>query len=355
MLRSNMNAAVYEDLRKIIVKDVQTPSTHNGSVLVKTLASAICGYDVRVYNEGHRKVIAPVILGHEVCAVTLSDIVLPGKRTIRKGTRVSISPIIPCLRCYYCNNKLYNLCDDLIEIGSTINGGFAEFIEIPANNLLIGGLIPIPDSLTDEEGSLIEPLACCLNSHLRLNPVSSDRDRDIVIIGDGPVGLIHLQISKLYGGRTIVIGKIQSRIDQAMNLGARTAFLDQSMDESVKNIMELTDNIGASIVIVATSSPEAADLAFRIVGKNSKISFFAGMPKDKIMSVDPNWIHYNQITISGSFSSTPTMARQAIKLVEQRRVDLTKIISHKFSIFEIEKALATTKKFQGLRSVINSF
>ena len=329
-----MNAAVYEDLRKIIVQDVQTPSTHNGSVLVKTLASAICGYDVRVYNEGHRKVIAPVILGHEVCAVTLSDIVLPGKRTIRKGTRVSISPIIPCLRCHYCNNKLYNLCDDLIEIGSTINGGFAEFIEIPANNLLIGGLIPIPDSLTDEEGSLIEPLACCLNSHLRLNPVSSDRDRDIVIIGDGPVGLIHLQISKLYGGRTIVIGKIQSRINQAMNLGARTAFLDQSMDESVKNIMELTDNIGASIVIVswATSSPEAADLAFRIVGKNSKIRLFRRNAKRKDHAgVILNWIHYNQITIFRSFSSTPTMARQAIKLVEQRRVDLTKIISHKFS------------------------
>ena len=350
-----MLAAVYKEIRKISVQDLPIPSTRNGSALVKTLASAICGYDVRVFNEGHRKVIAPVILGHEVCAVTLSDIVLPGHRTLRKGTRVSISPIIPCLRCYYCDNKFYNLCENLTEIGSSINGGFAEYMEIPINNLLIGGLVPIPDSLTNEEGSLIEPLACCLNSHLRLNPVSSDRSRDIVIIGDGPVGLIHLQISKLYGGRTIVIGKIKNRIDHAINLGARTAFIDENMDDSVKKIMDLTNNVGVSTVIVATSSPEAADLAFRILGKNSKVNFFAGMPKDKIMSVDPNWIHYNQITISGSFSSTPTMARQAIKLVEERRIDLSKIISHKFSLFEIEEALATTQKFQGLRSVINSF
>src|SRR5262245_55836678 len=143
-----MHAAIYKDIRKILVQNLPIPSTHNGSVLVKTLASAICGYDVRVFTEGHRKVIAPVILGHEVCAVTLSDIVLPGQRTIRKGTRVSISPIIPCLRCYYCNNKFYNLCENLTEIGSSINGGFAEYVEIPINNLLIGGLIPIPDTLT---------------------------------------------------------------------------------------------------------------------------------------------------------------------------------------------------------------
>ena len=110
------------------------------------------------------------------------------------------------------------------SIGLSVTGCFAEYIKIPLNNIIIDGIVPIPDNIANEEARLIEPLACCLNAHLRFESSHTDRS---IMIGDGPIGLIHLQISKLYGMKTIVIGKIDYRMDQAKQLGAERRTLEQ--------------------------------------------------------------------------------------------------------------------------------
>ena len=137
-----------------------------------------------------------------------------------------------------------------------------------------------------------------------------------------------MQISKLYGMKTIVIGKIDYRMDQAKQLGAdEEPFLNSNIEDSVRNIMDSTNNVGANMIIVATSNPDALDLALRIASKDSIIGLFAGMPKTKILSMDPNWLHYNEISISGSFSSTPILMRKAISMVSESKINLKKIIS----------------------------
>jgi L-iditol 2-dehydrogenase len=203
--------------------------------------------------------------------------------------------------CYYCNNKQYNLCIDLKEIGSTINGGFAEYIEIPKQTLDIGALIPIPDSLNNDEATLLEPLSCCLNgfSHIATAPVSireetKEENTTMVIIGDGPIGLLHLQLSKLFGIKAvIVVGKVLARIQKAKSMGVYEVVYvsDNGVDDDSsykKKILELTDGIGANLVVVATSNPTALDLAMKVASKNSKINIFTGMPKGAAISLDPN-------------------------------------------------------------------
>jgi L-iditol 2-dehydrogenase len=139
-----------------------------------------------------------------------------GTSSNSSSTRVVVSPVVPCLNCYYCNNnKQYNLCINLKEIGSSINGGFAEYIKVPKEILQIGGLIPVPDNLSDEEATLLEPLTCCLNgfSHMGMNTdmhtvTKKEGTFSVVILGDGPIGLLHLQLSKLLFpyAQTIVVG-----------------------------------------------------------------------------------------------------------------------------------------------------
>jgi L-iditol 2-dehydrogenase len=353
MFPQKNHSAVFSGPKNFQIKDLPIPKEENGKVLLKTLSCAVCGYDVRVFNEGHKKVRPPIVLGHEICAKTLNTLNLPNKQIIPEDKRVIVSPLIPCLNCHHCSAGYFNSCNNLNEIGSSINGGFADYLDIPHNNILINGIIPIANNIHDDEASLIEPLSCCLNAHLNFNiPI---RDEFVIIIGDGPIGLIHLQISKLYGAKTIVVGKIPSRLNEAKLIGADMVLLNNDLEESIKSIWDQTYKKGGKLIIVATSNVEAVDLALKVAGKNSLISIFAGISKNKIVRIDPNLLHYNQITLSGSFSSTPNVMKKAMDLVHQQKINLRRLITHRFSLDEIDKAFMITEECNGLRSIINSF
>ena len=352
MLIQKNHSAVFSGPKNFQIKNLPI-SSKDCEVILKTLSCAVCGYDVRVFKEGHKKIRPPIVLGHEICARTLEPLKLPNGQIIPEDGRVIVSPLIPCLKCHSCSAGQFNSCNSLNEIGSSVNGGFADYINIPKNNILINGIIPIENNIDNDEASLIEPLSCCLNAHLNFN--LSIRDEFVVIIGDGPIGLIHLQISKLNGANTIVIGKIQSRLNEARSIGADMTLLNNDLEESVKKIWDYTYDRGGKLIIVATSNPEAIDLALKVAGKNSLISLFAGISKNKTLRIDPNLIHYNQITMSGSFSSTPKLMKNAMDLVHEQKINLRRLVTHRFSLDEIDKAFNITEGYRGLRSVINSF
>jgi L-iditol 2-dehydrogenase len=352
MLPQKNHSAVFRGPKNFQVKDLPI-SSKDCKVLLKTLSCAVCGYDVRVFKEGHKKVRPPVVLGHEICARTLDILRLPNDQLIPEDRRVIVSPLIPCLNCHHCNAGRFNSCNSLNEIGSSVNGGFADYISIPQNNILINGIIPIPNNIHEDEASLIEPLSCCLNAHMNFN--IAIRDEFVIIIGDGPIGLIHLQISKLCGAKTIIVGKIPSRLNEAKLIGADVILLNNDPDESIRTIRDYTYEQGGKLIIVATSNPEALNLALKVGGKNSLISLFAGMSKNSILPIDPNLLHYNQITLSGSFSSTPKVMKKAMDLVHEQKINLRRLITHRFSLDEIDKAFRITEGCSGLRSIINSF
>jgi L-iditol 2-dehydrogenase len=152
-----MLAAVFHAPNNIIVQ--QVPVTHRHAML-KVSACAVCGYDARVFRHGHRKVQPPVILGHELCGEIQSNIRVNDSITMNAGSRVAVCPLIPCLQCRYCQIGDYNLCVNLREIGSSSNGGFAEYVTIPEHLIRIGGLVPVPDNLSDEDAALLDPLEC---------------------------------------------------------------------------------------------------------------------------------------------------------------------------------------------------
>jgi L-iditol 2-dehydrogenase len=346
-----MLAAVFHAPNNIIVQ--QVPITRRQAML-KVNACAVCGYDVRVFRNGHRKVSPPVILGHELCGEIQSDIMVGNGMSINAGSRVAVCPLIPCLHCPYCQAGDYNLCMNLKEIGSTSNGGFAQYVTIPEQLIRIGGLVPVPDSLTDEEAALLEPLACCLNSVSHMLPVA--KQRSVVIIGDGPMGLIHLQLFKrLSSSRVAIVGKVPSRMEKSRAMGADAVFAYSS--QTVADVLDFAgaSSSGAGAVVIATSNPVAFELAAKVSGKNSKINIFAGMPSGQTFLLDVNWLHYNQISITGTFSSTPKMLEEATRIAADKAIDLSAIVTHKYSLSEIEKAIDVTEKYYGLRAVINKF
>src|ERR671915_2543847 len=335
-----MLAAVFYAPNNIVVK--QVPITRR-QVMLKVSACAICGYDARVFRNGHRKVRPPVILGHELCGEIQNDVIAGDGITIDAGSRVALCPLIPCLQCPYCQIGDYNLCINLREIGSTSNGGFAQYVTIPEQLIRIGGLVPVPDNLTDEEAALLEPLACCLNSYSRMLPIA--KESSVVIIGDGPMGLIHLQLfKKLSGARVAVVGKVPLRMQKAKAIGSDAVFAYN--DETVADVLEFAGASsggdgggGADVVVIATSNPIAFELATKVSGRNCKIILFAGMPSGQTLLLDANWLHYNQISVTGTFSSTPKILKEATKIAADKTIDLSTIVTHRYSLLEIEKAI----------------
>lgn len=375
-----MHAAIFYGPSNIKVShdvyfDVHDNNYEKGAQL-RVKACAVCGYDVRVYRNGHQKVSPPIILGHEICGQTDRDLVVSTSgyegeekgstsTTIKSGSRVAVCPIIPCLNCIYCHYKQYNLCLNLKEIGSSVNGGFAEFVRIPEEILKIGGLVLVPNSISDEEAALLEPLACCLNGLYHIGPVVRNNEQNrVAIIGDGPIGLLHLQlIKRLDRAKTMILGRIPHRIQKAKTMGADATVLfandriDNGAKENMEEVLDFTDGIGFNVIIIATSNPASLNLAIKIAAKNSRINIFAGMPKSPNVSfsLDPNVLHYHQISITGSFSSTPRMIQQAVRLAANKEIDLSKIISHRYPLHDINEAMLATEKYYGLRVILNKF
>jgi L-iditol 2-dehydrogenase len=345
-----MLAAVFYAPNNIVVQ--QVPISRR-KVMLKVSACAVCGYDARVFRNGHRKVHPPVILGHEICGEIQNDIIAGDGMTINAGSRVAICPLIPCLQCPHCKIGDYNLCINLREIGSTSDGGFAQYVTIPEQLIRMGGLVPVPDNLTDEEAALLEPLACCLNSYSRMLPVA--KESPVVIIGDGPMGLIHLQLFKrLSSSRVAIVGKVPLRMKKARTMGADAVFA-YSRDIALDVLDFAGASSGAGVIVIATSNPIAFELATKVAARNSKINVFAGMPSGQTFLLDSNWLHYNQISITGTFSSTPKMLSKATRIASEKTIDLSAIVTHKYSLSQIQEAIEVTEKYHGLRAVINKF
>jgi L-iditol 2-dehydrogenase len=160
---------------------------------------------------------------------------------------------------------------------------------------------------------------------------------------------------------TVVIGRIRERLRQAKSMGADDTITfadDAEFDRILRKTLDLTNGIGFNVIIIATSNPVALNFGLKIASKNSRINIFAGMSKmtdPLIFSIDPNLLHYNQISITGSFSSTPHMLTEAIKLASQGEINLSRLVTHKYHLRDIIQAILDTERYQGLRVVINRF
>lgn len=357
-----MNAAFFHGPNDIKLERLEiSKETPSDSKLLKVLSCSVCSYDVRTYRTGSFKVKPPVILGHEICAEIIDDY-NGSKYKIKSGTRVTVYPIIPCLNCWYCKSSNFNLCMNLKEVGSTLNGGFAEYVLIPSRVFDVGGIVQVPDNVSNEEASLIEPLACCINGINQIKPMNFE---SIIIIGDGPIGMMQLMLLKRFSPQidVTVIGKIKYRMETAKRLGADRviAFREQDQLDSYKKLKEIEGSIKPNLIFVSNNNPISLTLAFYLANKNGKIIIFSGIKNIKEHSfngpfnIDPNTIHYGQISVYGSFSSNPHNLNKAMRLVSEGEINLKNLITNTFSLENIGNALTTAESFKGLKSVVNNF
>jgi len=330
-----VKAAVLHGPRNLRVEEVDTPRPRRGEVVVRVRATGICPTDLRKYT-GAREVRGPVILGHEAAGEVHE--VGDGVEWHSVGDRVAVYPFVYCGRCRYCRMGLVNLCVKLgalglaAELGEVYPGSFAEYIRVPAGNIYEIG------DVSFEEAALAEPLSACLHGILACGIKPGD---SVAVIGAGPIGLMHIQLAQLAGASLVVASDLlEHRLRKAAELGADATINPEEVDP-VEEVMQLTDGVGVDAVIVAVGGSAEArctEIALKMVAKSGVVNIFAGTWPRTEMHIDPNTIHYGEVTLLGTHLSTPKHFQKALNLIKTGRVKLKEIISHTLPLEEIERA-----------------
>jgi L-iditol 2-dehydrogenase len=260
---------------------------------------------------------------------------------IEVGQRVVADWRQVCGECYQCRRGVFNYCENLQH---GVRGGFAGYGIAP-----LAQLRAIPDNVSFEQASFTEPLACVIQAHGYTEIGLGD---DVVIVGAGPIGLLHLQIVRHRGARVIVSDPIAARLEKARELGAHDT-IDASAMDAVARVKELTEGRGANAVIVAVGGAEPIHQGLHMAAINGWVNAFAGTYPPAEMPVDPNLIHYRQVRFTGSHDFTPHHFTTALKLIQYGIVQVTPLISHRFSLDEVREAFETTANRRGLKSMVN--
>lgn len=312
-----MKAAVYHDVGDFRLEDMPVPRIGPHEVLVKVAVCGICGTDV--HKAVHKTVTPPIVLGHEVSG----QVVKTGKavQKFTEGDRVVVPHHTPCLACFYCHHDHPTLCDQYTQTNID-PGGFSEYIRVPQPNVE-RAMLDIGDC-DYEQAAFVEPVACCLHAweHISILPGDS-----ILIVGAGPIGLLHAELARFFGAGDISVADINpTRLQYAKNM-------------EVHPVNAQKEAVTAHIVIVAAGNKNAYEYGLNSVDKGGHISFFAESPQGSQISIDPNTIYSRELTIRGSYSSTPFGHWQALSLIQHGMINVSQLVTHRFGLEDLKEAI----------------
>jgi len=337
-----MKVAMYYSLDDVRIEEMPTPEIGPEEILVEMKACGICGSDLMGWYLENR---APLVLGHEPAGI----VVKTGDKVenFKLGERVFVHHHVACLTCHHCLRGDYTMCE---KFGQTHihPGGFAEYFKVPAPNLQIDTL-KIPDKVSFEEATLIEPVACCVRALKKCNIQPGDT---VVIIGAGPSGIIHTTLSRSLGASQIIVSDLVNyRLEAARRFGADLAINPRS-ESLVKKVEEVTNGMGADIVIVTAPNIKAFSEGIHVCRKGGTVCLFAPTSPNDYVNVSPHKLFFSEIKIIPSYSTSHIETRTALKLISSGRIKAKELVTHRFPLNRIEDAFKTAAKSKECLKVV---
>jgi L-iditol 2-dehydrogenase len=319
-----MLVAVYHNNSDVRVKEVPKPEIGADEILLKVMASGICGTDV---VEWYRLPKAPRVLGHE--ATGIIDEVGENVTEYKVGDRIFVSHHVPCNKCHYCQRDAHTACETL-HTTNYYPGGFSQYIQVPKINVETG-VYKLSPNMSYEEGTFIEPLACAVRGQ-RLADIN--KGDTVLIIGSGMAGILHIQLAKLKGVQKIFAADINpDRLKLAEKFGADHV-IDAKADLP-KQLKELNDGRAADKVIVCTGATQAALTALDCVDRGGTILYFAVPDPTVKIPIPITDFWRNETTIRTSYGAAPRDLEEALQILSQKQVNVEDMITHRLDIREI--------------------
>lgn len=337
-----MKATILYGPDDIRIEEVNVPELGPHEVLIKVEVDALCPTGIHAIHLGQNwappGVRPPGMPGHEFSGTVVK--VGSEVKNVKVGDRVVADTIIRCGKCYYCRIGRSNLCEHKRGLGYF---SWAEYIKT-----IDYQTYKIPDHVSYEEAAFTEPLACVLNGFEKLNVKPG---MTAVVVGSGPMGLLHLQMLKNAGGaRVIVTDLIDERLQKAKELGADHT-INVSKENAEEKVKELTDGRGADFVIVTVGNTKVQEEAVKYVAPLGTILLFAGvhMHGEPQMVINPNIFHYKEVNLTGSFDKTAEQFVRALKIIASGTVKVLPLVTHKFPFSKFREAIEVADKRKGLK------
>jgi len=343
-----MKAAVLEGINRITLKEIDRPTCTDETILVRVDACAVCGTDVKALRHGHHMIKPPVILGHELTGTIVE--VGADVHGYYDSERVTIAPAVPCGLCHYCRRGHSTVCENILDIGATWPGGFAEYMLVPPAAVRHASVNKVPDGVSAAAAALTEPLACCLNAQEMLKVGAGDR---VLIVGCGPIGCLNAMLARALGATRVLMADVDARrLKMAERVGA-DYYINSSEEDLKERVLARTMDRGADVVIVACGNAAAQEAAVELVAPRGRLNFFGGLPKDSgPVAFDSNRLHYQELTLVGNHGSTPDQNYRALQLITAGQVETERVITHRFPLAQIEQAITTAQNAEGLKVLV---
>ena len=341
-----MKAARLYGVEDIRIEDIAIPEIAEDEVLIKVKASFICGTDVRFYKNGS-PLDQPLVAGHEIAGVVEKV----GSRVggYKTGMRVGVAPNYGCGVCDLCTSGNSHMCKESKALGVTVDGGFAEYMRVPAQAVAQGNITELEDTISFEEAALAEPLSCVYNAYEKIGIYPGDH---VLVVGAGPIGLMHLKVAFLAGAAKVYVTDLsEERLALAKKLIPEVITIPSAeLDASVETY---TEGRLMDLIITAASVPVIQETAFKYVGLNGRVMFFGGLPKGKsVVKLDTNEIHYKQLTVAGTTRQSLRQYRTCLKLIASGRLKVSDLVTASAPLDNIKAIIADVAAGKGLKSVI---
>ena len=334
-----MKIARLQEPLKMGIEELEKPTIGPAEVLIKVAACGVCGTDVEAYQGNVPRgwsITYPFRMGHEV-AGTVVD-VGENVTNVKPSDRVVPDGRLTCGYCYYCRRGLFSACQNQ----GYFSGGLAQYSNYPFQNLT-----KIPEGVSMEEAAFAEPLACVINGQSKLEvPFGSVA----VVIGDGPIGLLHIQLLRHQGAFTVMVGLLDHRLDVAKKLGANVV-IDASREDIEQVVREVSDGRGADIVVNAVGKAAVLRQAIDLAARRGQVLYFAATLEPKV-ELDLDLIHYKELRIIGSYDSIVAQYEQALALINADIIKAKLLISHRLPLEEIQFGYEIARKQEGVKVLI---
>jgi L-iditol 2-dehydrogenase len=317
-----MKVSVWYSNKDIRIEEVPKPKPGHKEILIKVISCGICGSDI---VEWYRLPRAPLVQGHEIGA----QVVEVGKLVTqyKPGDRVFVAPKVPCMKCDYCKNGHYPVCSSVKE---RLPGGFAEYILVP-ESLIENGTYLLPQNITYDQSTIIEPLACCVRAQ---QLAGVHKNQTVMVLGSGMSGLLHVKLAKAKHCRVIATDINRKRLEFADRMGADFTI---NAAENVPEQLVAKNTRLADIVILCTSAIPAVDQAWKCVDKGGVIVFFAVPHPDKKVTIPINDFWTRETRIITSYYCGPTDIVAAINLIESETIKVDDMITRRLALQDIAK------------------
>jgi len=316
-----MLVAVYHNNKDIRVEEVPKPEIGYDEILLKVMASGICGTDV---VEWYRIPKAPRVLGHEATGIVVE--IGKNVKKYKVGDRVFVSHHVPCNICDYCRKDSHTACETL-HTTNYFPGGFSQFIRVPKINVE-NGVYKLDPNMSFEEGTFIEPLGCAVRGQ---RAAGINKDDTVLIIGSGMAGILHIQLSKMNGAKKVFASDINAdRLELAKKFGA--TYIINANNELPRELKKINDGKLVDKVIVCTGAKKAALTALNCVDRGGTILFFAVPDPSVLIPIPITQFWRNEISIKTSYGAAPKDLEEALKILEKKRVNVVDMISHRIDI-----------------------